>query len=238
TEGNPFFLEECVRTLVETGRLAGERGAYRLVKPLETASVPATVQTVLAARIDRLSPEDKRLLQAAAVIGKDLPYPLLLAIADLDEGELREGLVRLQAAEFLYETSLFPDLVFTFKHALTHEVAYGSLLQERRRALHARIVAAIETLYPDRLAEHVERLAHHAVRGEAWEQAVAYARQAGAKAAGRCAHREAMAYYEQAIAAVARLPASRATREQGIDLRLELRPSFVALGEFEHSREH
>ena len=102
--------------------------------------MPATVQAVLAARIDRLAPEDKRLLQAAAVIGKDVPYALLQAIAELPEDALRQGLARLQAAEFLYETSLFPDLEYTFKHALTHEVAYGSLLQERRRALHARIV--------------------------------------------------------------------------------------------------
>ena len=110
---------------------------YRLAKPFESTQVPATVQAVLAARIDRLAPEDKRLLQSAAVIGKDVPYPLLQAIAELPEDALRQGLARLQAAEFLYETSLFPDLEYTFKHALTHEVAYGSLLQERRRALHA-----------------------------------------------------------------------------------------------------
>src|SRR5205823_1410048 len=155
TEGNPFFLEESVRTLVETGVLVGERGAYRLAKPIESTQVPATVQAVLAARIDRLAPEDKRLLQATAVVGKDVPYPLLQAIAELPEGALRQGLAGLQAAEFLYETSLFPDLEYTFKHALTHEVAYSSLLQERRRELHARIVDAIETLHADRLAEHV-----------------------------------------------------------------------------------
>ena len=112
--------------------------------------MPATVQAVLAARIDRLPAEDKRLLQAAAVIGKDVPFPLLQAIAAIPETELQAGLAQLQAAEFLYETSLFPELEHTFKHALTHEVAYGSLLQERRRALHARIVEAMEQLYPDR----------------------------------------------------------------------------------------
>src|SRR5262249_32679223 len=146
-EGNPFFLEESVRTLVETGALAGERGAYHLAEPIGHTQVPATVQAVLAARIDRLAPEDKRLLQAAAVVGKDVPYALLQAIAELSENALPEGLGRLQDAEFLYETSLFPDLKYTFKHALTHEVAYGSLLGERRRALHARIVAAIEARY-------------------------------------------------------------------------------------------
>ena len=133
TEGNPLFLEESVRTLAETKALIGERGAYRLAHDATAIQVPATVQAILAARIDRLPPEDKRLLQAAAVIGKDVPFALLLAIAELAEEDLRRGLAHLQAAEFLYETSLFPDLEYTFKHALTHEVTYGGLLQERRR---------------------------------------------------------------------------------------------------------
>ena len=180
--GNPFFLEETVRTLVETGALAGERGAYRLTRPVEALQVPATVQTILAARIDRLPAEDKQLLQAAAVIGKDVPYALLAAIAEQPEEALRRGLGHLQAAEFLHETQLFPDSEYTFKHALTHEVTYGGPVQERRRALHARVVEAIETLHRDRLDEQIERLAHHAVRGELREQAVSYLRQAGRKA--------------------------------------------------------
>ena len=170
TEGNPFFLEESVRTLVETKVLLGERGKYRLTGPLAITPVPATVQAVLAARIDRLSSEEKRLLQSAAVIGKDVPFVLLQAIAELSEEELRRDLGHLQAAEFVYETRLFPDLEYTFKHALTHEVAYGSILQERRRTLHARIVEAIEQLYQDRLIEQVELLAHHAFQGELWAQ--------------------------------------------------------------------
>src|SRR5215813_5785713 len=137
TEGNPFFLEESVRTLVETGTLVGEPGAYRLAQALPVMQMPATVHAVLAARIDRLPPEDKRLLQTAAVIGTDLPFALLRAIADLPEEALHRGLAHLQAAEFLYETRLFPEPEYTFKHALTHEVAYSSLLLERRRGLHA-----------------------------------------------------------------------------------------------------
>jgi predicted ATPase len=158
TEGNPFFLEESVRTLAETGVLVGQPGAYRLIQPLQPLQMPATVRAVLAARIDRLRSEDKRLLQTAAVLGHEVPLPLLQAIAELPEAELHRGLAHLQAAEFLYETWLFPEREFTFKHALTHEVAYGSLLHERRRVLHARIVEAIEALYADRLAEQVERL--------------------------------------------------------------------------------
>jgi predicted ATPase len=144
TAGNPFFLEESVRTLVETGVLEGKRGAYHLGQALQTVQVPATVQAVLAARIDRLPPEEKGLLQTAAVIGHEVPLPLLQAIADLPEEVLHGGLAHLQAAEFLYETRLFPEHEYTFKHILTHDVAYSSLLQQRRRVLHAHIVEALE----------------------------------------------------------------------------------------------
>ena len=231
TEGNPFFLEESVRTLVETKVLVGERGRYRLSGSLEITRVPATVHAVLAARIDRLSSEDKRLLQSAAVIGKDVPFVLLQAIADLSEEELRRELGQLQAAEFVYETRLFPDLEYTFKHALTHEVAYGSVLQERRRALHARILEAIERLYGDRLAEQVELLAHHAFHGELWEKALTYLRQAGVKAADRSAHCEAVSYFDRALDALKHLPESRDTIELGIDIRIDMRSSLQPLGE-------
>jgi tetratricopeptide (TPR) repeat protein len=226
TEGNPFFLEESVRTLVETGLLVGAPGAYRLAQPLATFHVPATVQAVLAARMDRLPPEEKRLLQTAAVIGTEVPLPVLLAIAELPESAFHHGLAHLQAAEFLYETRLFPDQAYTFKHALTHEVAYGGLLQERRRVLHARIVEVLEALAGDRVAEQVERLAHHALRGELWAKALAYCRQAGEKAMTRSAYREAVEYFEQALSTLQHLPEQRATREQAIDLRLALRTAL------------
>jgi class 3 adenylate cyclase/tetratricopeptide (TPR) repeat protein len=231
TQGNPFFLEESMRTLVETGVLTGERGAYRLAQPLDTLQVPATVQALLAARIDRLPPEDKRLLQTAAVIGTEVPWPLLLAIADTADEALYRSLTQLHAAEFLYETSLFPERIYTFKHALTHEVAYGSLLHERRRGLHARIVEALEALAGDHLDAQVERLAQHALRGEMWEKALAYGRQVGEKAQARSAYREAVVYYEQALVAFEHLPASRVASEQAIDLRLGLRTTLAALGE-------
>ena len=232
TEGNPFFLEESVRTLVEIGVLVGEPGAYRLAKALPTIQVPTTVHAVLAARIDRLPAEDKRLLQTAAVIGTEVPVPLLQAIAEQPEADLHRGLAHLQAAEFLYETRLFPDREYTFKHALTHEVAYGSLLQERRRTLHARIVEAIERLSPDHLTDQIERLAHHALRGEAWGKAVTYLRQAGAKAFARSANREALASFEQALTALTHLPETRETREQAIDVRFELHNTLFPLAEF------
>src|SRR5262247_818469 len=231
TQGNPFFLEESVRTLVETGVLVGERGAYRLAQPVESLQVPATVQAILAARIDRLPPEDKRLLQTAAVIGTEVPWPLLQAIADASEEVLHRGLAHVQAAEFLYETSLFPERVYTFKHALTHEVAYGGLLRERQRLLHGRIVAALEQRYADQLADQVERLAHHALRGEVWDKAVAYCRQAGDKALPRSANHEAVACFEQALVALEHLPEGRARHEHAIDVRFGLRNALTSLRE-------
>jgi class 3 adenylate cyclase/tetratricopeptide (TPR) repeat protein len=244
TQGNPFFLEESLRTLVETGVLVGERGAYRLTTNvgatprgrLEASNpidiqVPATVQALLAARIDRLPPEDKRLLQTAAVIGTEVPWTLLQTIAEMPDEALYHSLAQLQAAEFLYETSLFPERAYTFKHALTHEVAYGSLLQERRRTLHARIVEALEALAGDRADDQVERLAQHALRGEVWEKALAYGRQAGNKAQTRSAYREAVVSYEQALVAFEHVPDSRAATEQAIDLRLGLSNALNALGE-------
>jgi class 3 adenylate cyclase/tetratricopeptide (TPR) repeat protein len=233
TEGNPFFLEESVRTMVETAVLVGTPGAYRLAQAVPSLQVPATVQAVLAARIDRLPPEGKRLLQTAAVIGMEVSLPLLQAIAEAPEETLHRGLAHLQAAEFLYETSLFPERDYTFKHALTHEVAYRSLLQERRRALHAQIVGALETLTGDRLAEQVERLADHAMRGEVWDKALRYCRQAGAKAMERSASREAVGCYEQALAAIEQLPERRELYEQAIDLWLDLRSAHFVLGQLE-----
>ena len=231
TEGNPFFLEESTRALIDTGSLAGERGAYRLARPLPAIQVPATVQAVLAARIDRLSPQDKAILQTAAVIGKDVPFLLLQAITAQLEEALHAAIGRLQAAEFLYESSVFPDVEYTFKHALTHDVAYGSLLQDRRHTLHRQIVETIERLYPDRLADHIERLAHHAFRGEQWGKAVTYLRQAGVKAFASSANREAATYLEQALMGLAHLPETRETLEQAIDVRFELRNALFPLGE-------
>ena len=238
TEGNPFFLEESVQSLVDQDVLAGARGAYRLVKTAEAIHVPATVQTILAARIDRLPAEDKDLLQTASVVGTDVPVAVLAGVAGASSDALSDGLARLQAAEFLYETSLFSDLEYTFKHALTHEVAYGSLLQDRRRALHARIADAIEALYPERLTEQIERIAHHAVRGEVWDKALAYLRQAGDRAVARSAYREAVAAYEEACVVLRHLPDGRGVHEQAIDLRLELRDTLQALGEMDRVLDH
>ncbi len=236
--GNPFFVEEIVRTLVDAGVLEGTRGSYHLARPLSSIEVPHTVQAVLAARIDALPAAGKRLLQEAAVIGHDVPFVLLHAICGLTEDELRRQLDTLQAAEFLYATQLFPNLQYTFKHSLTHDVTYSGVLHERRRDIHARVVDATEKLYADRLGEQAERLAYHAVGGELHEKAVHYLRQAGGKAAARSALLDARAWFEQAMGVLKELPESQVTLEQAFDVRLELRPVLRMLGEGRQMLEH
>jgi predicted ATPase len=229
-QGNPFFLEELAQTVVEQGA-AGRQGFQ----------LPLTVQGVLAARLDRLPQEAKHLVQCAAVIGTDVSVPLLQAIAEIPEAALQRALAHLQAAEFLSETRLIPERSYTFKHTLTQEVVYESLLQERQRVLHAGIVEALERLAPDRLADQVAQLAYHAVRGAVWDKALTYGRQAGARAYDRAAFREAVTFFEQALAALAQFPERRDTLEQAIDVRLDLRHALQTLDEqarvFDHLRE-
>jgi class 3 adenylate cyclase/tetratricopeptide (TPR) repeat protein len=230
TESNPLFLEESVRNLVETQVLVGERGAYRLDRPLTSIKVPPSVQALLAARIDRVPAAQKRLLQAASVIGKHVPFALLRVITEEPDEDLRAALEQLQAAEFVYETQIFPELEYTFKHSLTHQVAYGTLLHERRRSLHAKILATLESLYPEGRNDQVEALSQHALRGEVWDKAVEYLRAAGAKAALSAANTEALTCFEQALGALRHLPESRAKTEQAIDARLDLRQALLQLG--------
>jgi class 3 adenylate cyclase/tetratricopeptide (TPR) repeat protein len=237
-EGNPFFIEEIVRTLIETGVLAGQRGRFVLAKSVSAVQVPPMVQDVIAARIDRLPAPEKRLIHEASVIGKDVPFALLHMISDLSESELRDHLASLRTAEFIYETRLFPDVEYTFKHALTHQVAYAGLLHDRRREIHARIVNSIEQLYSGRLSEHVERLGHHASQGEVWPKALTYLRQAGAKAVERPANREAVALFKQALEVIQHLPQDRATLEQAIDLRFDVRNALQPLGDLGQILEH
>ena len=230
SNGNPFFLEEMVRNLEETKAVVGNQGASRLVARLDTLNVPRTVQDVIAARIDRLSPAEKLLLQQASVIGTQIPYVLLEAVAEVDDEVIRSALHALQASGFIQQTSLFPDLEYRFRHVLTRDVAYASLLKEPRRLLHVRAVAAIETLYRDRWDLHLEDLALHAVRGELRDKAVTYNRQLGMRALERAANTEAVTCFEEALRALAHLPASRATAETEIYLRSALRPAFLQLG--------
>ncbi|MDX1400844.1 MAG: alpha/beta fold hydrolase, partial [Kiloniellales bacterium] len=198
-EGNPLFLEESIRSLVETGVLAGESGAYRLTEQLDSIKMPNTVHAIIASRIDRLDPEHKRLLQLAAVIGHDVPVQILSAVAGMPDEEIRQALLALQAAEFIYEKRLFPDSEYTFKHTFTQEVAYSGLLEARRRELHVRVGEAIEELYPDRQSELLEVLASHFEKGEVWAKAAAYHLRASEKAKEQYAYPNALDICQRAL---------------------------------------
>jgi predicted ATPase/class 3 adenylate cyclase len=228
--GNPFFLEEIVHTLVETKAIVGEPGDRRLVANLDAVHVPPTVQAVIAARIDCLLTEEKLLLQQASVIGTDVPLALLEAVSEMPSDGARSLPQSLQTSGFIHQTSLFPDIEYRFRHFLTRDVAYSSLLREQRRALHVRAVDAIERIYAESLGSHLDALAVHAVRGELWDKAVTYNRQLGTRALERAANAEAVNCFEEALRALTQLPATRATAEAEIDLRCMLRPALLQLG--------
>ncbi len=238
TEGNPFFLEETVWTLAETRVLEGKRGAYRLVRPVTAIAVPQTVHEALAARMARLDPAVFELLQAAAVVGRRVPRALLPAVSSAPAESVERGLELLQAREFLSVTDLGDEEELAFRHALTQEVAYASLPDDRRRALHARILDAIELAHPDRLEDRAAELAHHAFEGQQWEKAVDYLRRAGARAFARSANTEAAACYEQALVALGHLPVRREIQELDIDLRFALRNALTPLAQAHRVLEH
>ncbi|MCC7484948.1 MAG: AAA family ATPase [Burkholderiales bacterium] len=231
TEGNPLFLEECVRSLLDGGVLEGPPGERRVRGLLPANFVPPTVEALLAARMDRLSPELKELLQCAAVIGTDVPRALLAAVGELPEPEVDRCVAELQAGEFLFETSLFPETVYTFRHSMTREVAYQGLVRERRTALHARAARALEALAAGHLDEHVDRLGEHTERGGLWEKALDYLQRAGAKAYDLYANAQAAHFFERALGALRHLPPGPTTLERAVDLRFELRNALLGLGE-------
>ncbi len=197
-EGNPFFVEEVVKSLRETGTIRPAGDSYVLARRLDQIVVPDTIQDVIMARIDRLREGPKKTLQLASVIGREFTRRLLDRIAQMQEA-IEDSLRELKAIELIYEKSLFPELSYTFRHALTQEVAYNSLLVQRRKELHRLIGVAIEELYADRLAEQYEVLAYHFSKGEEQSKALEYFLKAGDKAAQAFANREARALYEQAL---------------------------------------
>jgi class 3 adenylate cyclase/predicted ATPase len=228
TEGNPFFLEESVRTLVETRVLVGASGAYHLTQQLPSIQVPPTVQAVLAARIDRLSQEEKWLLQTAAVIGNEVPLPLLQAIAEMPEEALHRGLTHLQTAEFLYETSLFPERVYTFKHALTQNVAYQSLLTRTRQQVHQKVAQALEEHFADSAETQPELLAHHFTEAGLPARAVVYWQRAGERASERSAYAAAIAHLRQGLELLQGLPESAERVQHELLLQCTLAKSLTA----------
>jgi class 3 adenylate cyclase/pimeloyl-ACP methyl ester carboxylesterase len=218
SEGNPLFLEESVRNLVDVGVLSGARGAYRLVRQPGAIEVPASVAAIIAARIDRLSTAEKTVLQLAAVIGEDVPLALIEAISELPTDELHAALADLRARELLYEARLFPDIAYAFRHGLTRRVAYDGLLHESRRALHARVAEALEARHADHLDEVIEMLAHHFEQGAVWPKTVEYLLRAADRAKQRYTYPTALELAQKAEEITVRDPALEGIRPRALEL--------------------
>jgi tetratricopeptide (TPR) repeat protein len=218
TQGTPFFMEEVVQTLAEDGALSGEPGAYRLARATTTLQLPPTVQGILAARIDRLAPDEKALLQQLAVIGRQFPLSLMRQVITQPEADLYRLLASLQRKEFLYEQPAFPESEYLFKHALTQDVAYSSVLIERRKVLHEQTAQAIERLYHDKLDEHYDELAHHYQRSGNVEKAIEYLQKAGQQAVQRAALREAVGQFTTALELLKGCPESPERNQQELAL--------------------
>ena len=232
TDGIPFFLEECILHIIESGQLFGTPGEFALGGTLQDIAVPRSVHDVIASRIDHLPPLDKQVLVAAAVVGKDVSSGLLQDLVALPPEDYAACIERLHHADFLDEARLFPELELTFRHALIQEVAYGTLLRDRRRGLHRRIVEIMEARYADNTDNHAERLAHHAFEGQLWDKAVAYNRLAGHKALARSAAEDAVTFFERALEIVDRCDGPR------IEVLLDLGNACFPLGKREKALGH
>jgi class 3 adenylate cyclase/tetratricopeptide (TPR) repeat protein len=232
SEGNPLFIEEIVRALFESGTIVREGDRVRVTRPHAEISIPATVEGIVASRIDRLPPGEKSLLQALAVIGEEFPLPVARRALAMPEDELLKGLAYLQSAEFIYERPTLAHTEYTFKHALIHDVAYKSVLQERRKALHGRTAEAIETLSANRLEDHLDKLVHHYRLSGNGPKTVHYLHQAGQHAYERSAVSEALVHFNAALETLGQLPADAETAELELALQISLGNSLMSTGGF------
>ena len=231
-EGVPLFIEEIVGQLVQSGRLTGPAGKLTLSQAIDEIDLPPTIHSVLAARIDRMSADERTLLQVASVIGAALPAGLLGEVSGLGEA-LDPALVRLKAAEMLFDSPCEGEAEYAFKHALIKDAAYASLAAADRQALHARVLFALEGRHAAGRPDQAERLAFHAVRAKEWHQASRYLVAAADRAVESSAYRNAADFLEQAIEAVGRLPPDVENTALGIDIRTRLRVAYMVTGQFE-----
>jgi class 3 adenylate cyclase/tetratricopeptide (TPR) repeat protein len=237
TEGNPFFMEETVQVLLDEGALV-RNGTVKLTRPLSQLRIPPTVQAILAARIDRLPSAGKELLQMLAVIGKDLPMELIKVVTGKSEGRLEPLLEDLQAGEFIYEQPSLAGAEYTFKHALTQEVAYNSVLAERRRAIHDQTACAIEKLYARQLEDYYGSLAHHYIRGNDVAKAISYAHLSAEQAVGRAAYPEVSSMLEAGLKLLEKLPEGVERLRAELALRsIENTMAFMLYGSTSQQRE-
>ncbi len=226
--GNPLFVEELTHNLLENGSIQRRGHQYVLSKKASEVEVPDTIQGIIASRLDRVEESLKKIMQVASVIGREFAYRILQTIMGMRE-ELKSSLINLQGLEFIYEKSLFPELEYIFKHALTQEVAYNSLLHKRRKEIHEKIGSAIETLYPDRLEEYYELLAYHYTRSDNKQKAVEYLEQASRKAGKLNAVKESKAYFDEAMKLLDTLPETDSNRQRRITLLLDKWTVFILL---------
>ncbi|MBV8357956.1 MAG: AAA family ATPase, partial [Deltaproteobacteria bacterium] len=222
TDGNPFFIEEMVQVLFDEGVVARDGAVVKVARPLSQVHIPTTVQGVLASRIDRLPPDEKQLLQALAVMGREFPLPLIQRVAQSTDDSLEAMLSSLQSADFINEEPAFPDIKYTFKHALTQEVAYNSLLAERRQLIHQQIGEAMESWYGERRSDHFKELALHYSRSGIALKAIEYLRLAGQQAASRSFFEEAIAQLETALGLLPKLENAAIRDEQELAIRMAL----------------
>jgi len=234
SEGNPLYVEEILRQLQETGGIAVEGGEARLSSP--DVTVPATIHDIIAARIDRLADVLKLALQGAAVVGRRFGISLLSRILEIAPDEVDGRLQELHGLDFIFPSAQDPEVMYSFKHALTQDVVYAGVLERKRRTHHVAAGTGLEDLYAGRIEEVVELIAYHFGRGQLWDKATTYFRRSAVKAQAKSAHREAVVSLEEALAALHHLPETPQTREQEIDVRLELRGALYPLGEFEKMR--
>ena len=231
TQGNPFFMEEMAQVLFDQGVLVRD-GVVTLAKPLTSIQIPSTVKGILAARIDKLAAADKDLLQSLAVIGKEFPMGLVRRVVGKPDDELAPMLSNLQAAEFIYEQPAFPENEYTFKHALTQEVAYDSVLMQRRRTIHEHSAKAIEEIFASTLDDHVADLAHHYSRSANAPKAIEYLRRAAEQAGARSAYNDAIGYGREALRLIATMPESRERDQQELKVQMMMGPLLVAVQGF------
>lgn len=238
-DGNPFFLEEVIRTLISTGAITRDAssGRWRVTAQIETLQIPDTIQGVIMARVDRLDEEVKRVLRVAAVIGRSFLYRVLDAIAEAGQ-QLDNELLELQATELIREKQRLPELEFMFKHALAQEATYESILLQKRRKLHGRVAQAIEELFAERLEEFYGLLAYHYARAEVWDKAQEYLLKAADQAGQMAADAEALNLYQQATDAYARAFGDKWDPVQRASLEYKMGEAFMRRGDYQQTVEH
>jgi class 3 adenylate cyclase/tetratricopeptide (TPR) repeat protein len=233
TEGIPFFIEELIKSLKDLKIVEREGNRFRITKDIREVAIPTTIQDVIMARIDSLLEEIKSLLQTASAVGREFGHHLIQKVSGLAEQELLSHLSILKDSELIYERGIYPQSTYIFKHALTQEVAYNSMLHKRRTELHRKIGKSMENIYTDRLDELCETLSYHFLQGEDWQRAYRYSQEAGLKAYSHSAYEQAQTYFEEALTAIKNLPRQKTWIEREIDLRFHMRSPLVALGRHE-----